>query len=144
MLFPNFHEKSIRQVKLPARHEIKTHFRSTCFLLCNFLTSHSPKLIREWSIPPFALQNFDRWERKMPARISHCQAKGSFFNVRHLSSTLFQALGQWRRSKNYADDALSFPARTFCARSHLTCGDTVYSASGGQNIKPKKDGKAFS
>ena len=33
----NFHEKSIRQVKLPTGHEEITHFRSTCFLLGNLL-----------------------------------------------------------------------------------------------------------
>ena len=71
--------------------------------------------------------------------------KGPFFNVRRptAGSSLFrQALGQWRPSKKHADDALSFPARTFCVRPHPACGDsacsTRCSTSGSQNIKPKQ------
>ena len=75
------------------------------------------------------------------SRISHCKAKGPFFNVRRPRSTLFQALSQWRRSNTHADDALlvlrSYPVR-FCVRPHPTCGDSAYSTSGSQNIKPNQ------
>ena len=62
-----------------------------------------------------ALQDSERSERKMliqePGFLTDCEAKEPFYNVRRPMSS--QALGQWRRSKKHADDALSFPARSF-------------------------------
>ena len=93
------------------------------------------------------LAKFDPWERKIlipDQGFLTARRKGHFSmsDIRAIACSRFSVSGDDQKSIQTTPSP-SPRASTFCARSHRTCGDTVCSASGSQNTKPKKHGNSL-